>query len=72
MINKLGFGCLRLPKKDEEFDWNTVCERVDTFMTCGAAFFDTCHTYLNDMLLLRCKLNDNYFFFRNNPCWLQQ
>ena len=49
MINKLGFGFLRLPKKGEEFDWNTICEMVDTFMAGGGTFFDTCYTYLNGM-----------------------
>ncbi len=49
MINKLGFGFLRLPKKGEEFDWNTICEMVDAFMAEGGTFFDTCYTYLNGM-----------------------
>ena len=49
MINKLGFGFLRLPKKNDEFDWDTVCQMVDAFMTGGGKFFDTCYTYLNGM-----------------------
>ena len=48
-MNKLGFGFLRLPKKGEEFDWDTVCEMVDVFMDGGRNFFDTCYTYLNGM-----------------------
>ena len=32
MINKLGFGFLRLPKKDGELDWQTICSMVDVFM----------------------------------------
>ena len=47
MINKLGFGFLRLPKKGEDFDWDTVCQMVDTFLAGGGTFFDTCYTYLN-------------------------
>lgn len=46
MINKLGFGFLRLPKKDGDFDWKTVNAMVDTFMESGGTFFDTCYTYL--------------------------
>ena len=47
MINKLGFGFLRLPKKDDSFDWNTICAMVDTFLAGGGTFFDTCYTYLD-------------------------
>lgn len=49
MINKLGFGFLRLPKKEEEFDWDTICKMVDIYMEKGGTFFDTCYTYLNGM-----------------------
>ena len=48
-MNKLGFGFLRLPKKGEDYDWDTVCEMVDVFMDGGGTFFDTCYTYLNGM-----------------------
>lgn len=46
MINKLGFGFLRLPKLDEQYDWETVCQMVDAFMDGGGNYFDTCHNYL--------------------------
>lgn len=46
MINKLGFGFLRLPKKRDAFDWETVNTMVDIFMEHGGTFFDTCYTYL--------------------------
>lgn len=49
MINKLGFGFLRLPKKDGELDWQTICSMVDVFMDGGGVFFDTCYTYLNGL-----------------------
>ena len=48
-MNKLGFGFLRLPKKDDAFDWDTVCAMVDAFMAGGGTFFDTCYTYLGGM-----------------------
>jgi predicted aldo/keto reductase-like oxidoreductase len=49
VINKLGFGFLRLPKKDGELDWQTICSMVDVFMDGGGVFFDTCYTYLNGL-----------------------
>ena len=49
MLNKLGFGFLRLPKKDEELDWQTICSMVDEFMEGGGVFFDTCYTYLDGL-----------------------
>ena len=47
MLNKLGFGFLRLPKNGEEFDWEGINSMVDTFMECGGSFFDTAYSYLN-------------------------
>ena len=49
MINKLGFGFLRLPKLGEDFDWETINRMVDLFMEQGGDYFDTCYTYLNGM-----------------------
>lgn len=47
MINKLGFGFLRLPKNGEDIDWETVNEMVDVFMEGGGTYFDTCYVYLD-------------------------
>lgn len=47
MINKLGFGFLRLPKCGKEYDWETINSMVDAFMDGGGTFFDTCYTYLD-------------------------
>ena len=49
MINKLGFGFLRLPKKGEEPDWQAIDAMADTFLQGGGTFFDTCYTYLKGM-----------------------
>ena len=49
MINKLGFGFLRLPKKDGELDWQTICSMADEFLDGGGVFFDTCYTYLDGL-----------------------
>ena len=40
MINKLGFGFLRLPKNGDELDWETINAMVDIFMEGGGTFFD--------------------------------
>ncbi len=47
MINKLGFGFLRLPKKGDAYDWETLNAMVDCFMASGGTYFDTCYTYLD-------------------------
>ncbi len=49
MINKLGFGFLRLPKQGKELDWETINTMVDEFMNGGGVFFDTCYTYLDGL-----------------------
>ena len=49
MINKLGFGFLRLPKQGEDYDWKLLCDLVDAYMAQGGVYFDTCYTYLNGM-----------------------
>lgn len=49
MINRLGFGFLRLPKKDRELDWQTICSMADVFLDGGGVFFDTCYTYLDGL-----------------------
>jgi len=49
MINKLGFGFLRLPKKGEALDWQTINAMTDAFLEGGGSFFDTCYTYLDGM-----------------------
>ena len=49
MINKLGFGFLRLPKRGAELDWEAINEMVDAYMAGGRNFFDTCYTYLDGM-----------------------
>ncbi|MBP3685339.1 MAG: aldo/keto reductase [Oscillospiraceae bacterium] len=49
MINKLGFGFLRLPKQDGELDWQAICSMTDVFLAGGGVFFDTCYTYLDGL-----------------------
>ena len=52
-----GFGCMRLPKKDGDIDYETVCRLFDTFLENGFNYFDTAHGYhngLSEVALKRC------------------
>ena len=42
-----GFGCMRLPMKNDEVDYEEFCKMVDTFMDNGFNYFDTAHGYIN-------------------------
>ncbi len=43
---KLGFGCMRLPMKDEEVDYDEFNKMIDYYMEQGFNYFDTAHGYL--------------------------
>ena len=42
---KLGFGLMRLPKKDDQIDMAEVCRMVDRYMEAGLNYFDTAYMY---------------------------
>ena len=46
-IGKLGFGLMRLPKKEgsEEFDLDQIKQMVDAFLEAGFTYFDTAWAY---------------------------
>ena len=44
---KLGFGCMRLPMKDEKVDNGEFCKMIDAFIDNGFNYFDTAHGYLD-------------------------
>jgi len=44
--NKLGFGCMRLPRRDKDIDLEEFSRMVDIFMERGFNYFDTAHGYL--------------------------
>ena len=58
---KFGFGCMRLPKKGEEIDYNEFNRMIDAFIENGFNYFDTAHGYhkgksetaLHDCLVMR-------------------
>lgn len=41
-----GFGCMRLPMKDGEVDYEHFCLMVDEFIAQGFNYFDTAHGYI--------------------------
>lgn len=43
---KFGFGCMRLPMKDGEVDYDEFKRMIDRFMEAGFCYFDTAHGYL--------------------------
>ncbi len=48
-INKnFGFGCMRLPMKGEEVDYEETCRMVDAFLDAGFNYFDTAHGYIQE------------------------
>lgn len=46
IMKNLGFGCMRLPMKDGEVDYEEFSRMVDTFLERGFCYFDTAHGYL--------------------------
>ena len=47
--NKLGFGCMRLPRLDNAIDLDEFSKMVDIFIENGFNYFDTAHGYLRGM-----------------------
>lgn len=43
---KLGFGCMRLPMKDNEVDYDEFSAMIDAFISNGFNYFDTAHGYV--------------------------
>lgn len=41
-----GFGCMRLPMKGEQVDYEETCKMVDVFLENGFNYFDTAHGYI--------------------------
>lgn len=50
MMNKTGFGFLRLPRTaDNGIDYEILNPMVDRFLELGGTYFDTAYTYLNGL-----------------------
>lgn len=41
-----GFGCMRLPMKNDEIDYEEFNKMIDAFISAGFNYFDTAHGYL--------------------------
>ena len=55
-----GFGCMRLPMKNGEVDYDELCRMVDLFLAQGFNYFDTAHGYLDgksETALRDCLVN---------------
>lgn len=59
-IKKLGFGLMRLPKKDDLIDIEQVKEMVDRFMEAGFTYFDTAWAYEGSEDAIRKALVERY------------
>lgn len=45
-MTKLGFGCMRLPMKGREVDYDQFNKMIEIYMQNGFNYFDTAHGYL--------------------------
>ena len=59
-IKKLGFGLMRLPKKDDVIDVEQVKVMVDKFMEAGFTYFDTAWAYAGSEDAIRQALVERY------------
>lgn len=60
-IKKLGFGLMRLPKKDDEtIDIEQVKQMVDLFLSRGFTYFDTAWAYAGSEDAIRQALVERY------------
>ena len=46
---KLGFGCMRLPMKGKEVDYDEFNKMIDYYMYNGFNYFDTAHGYIGGL-----------------------
>ena len=59
-IGKLGFGFMRLPRIDGEFDYVQINKMVDVFLESGGTYFDTAYVYDGAEVALREALVKRY------------
>ena len=59
-IKKLGFGCMRFPKKGDRFDMELIKKMVDRFLEAGFTYFDTAWAYPGSEKALKEALIDRY------------
>ena len=57
-----GFGCMRLPMKGKEVDFEETSKMLDMFLANGFNYFDTAHGYLDgqsEIALKKCLTSRN-------------
>lgn len=59
-IKKLGFGLMRLPKKEDAIDIRQTKDMVDRFMEAGFTYFDTAWAYAGSEDAIRQALVERY------------
>lgn len=59
-VSKLGFGLMRLPKKEPNMDMEQVKQMVDLFMKAGFTYFDTAYVYQGSEAAAKEALVDRY------------
>ena len=59
-IGKLGFGMMRLPRKDGAIDLEQTKDMVDRFMAAGFTYFDTAWAYAGSEDVVRQALVERY------------
>ena len=74
-IKKLGFGMMRLPKKDGQIDIEQVKTMVDRFMADGFTYFDTAWAYDGSEEAVRAALverypRDSFQLATKNAAWI--
>lgn len=48
-MKNFGFGCMRLPMKDKQVDYDEFKKMIDLFIQSGFVYFDTAHGYLDGL-----------------------
>ena len=74
-IKKLGFGLMRLPRKDDAIDVEQVKVMVDRFMDAGFTYFDTAWAYDGSEEAIRKALverypRESYQLATKNAAWI--
>ncbi len=59
-MSSLGFGLMRLPGSDGQFDKNTICRMIDKYLDSGFNYFDTAYTYAGSEAITKEVLTDRY------------
>lgn len=61
---KSGFGCMRLPMKEEEVNTGEFCTMVDTFLKQGFNCFDTGFSTVGKSKIFKCAHKQRFFYVK--------